>query len=746
MTRKSSPPHTGHGSAIQRLLAQGNARHRVGDLLGAEALYRQALSLDANQPDTLHLLGVIALQKHHLTDAVSLLRRAVSISPQPAYQLNLGLALQANSQNKLALPYFKKVLREMPTPPPEAFIGLARCHIGMNQPQQAVATLAQGAKIYAQHLPLRQAQADILKELGQLDAAMQCYRDLLEQFPGQRSVLLKLANLLAVRTDFSAALPLYQQLLTAHPEDPEAHYNLGTALNTLGKTDQAIKHLRTAVRLSPRSAPARNNLGSALADGQYLEEAASAFADAVQLAPEALEFRDNLINTRLKLADWQDVQTLRTHLIDPALTNNTVSLRPFALLGLPTRINPGEYQQLIRHHARRETQRVGLAGAVAFQHPAPQHKKRLKIAYLSSDFRIHATSHLIQGLFACHDRQRIEVIGYSTGVDDGSAERQRIARDCDAFYDLHGLPWQQLAERIHHDHIDILVDLNGFTAGDRFAALTLRPAPIQVSYLGFPGTLGSPCVDYLIADATVIPPGEEQFYDEAVVRMPHSYQVNDGQRPIGTPPTRMDCGLPEDATVFCCFCNTYKLEPMIFAVWMRILQQVPSSVLWLLGKNTTAQENLRSAASHHGIDPERLIFAPPIAHTDHLARHQLADLALDTHFYNGHTTTSDALWAGLPVITYPGQSFQSRVSLSLLKAVDMAELAVEDLDHYEQLAVHLATHPAQLDELKQRLISHRQHCPLFDTQGFARHLETAYHTMWQRYCNGAKATGFAVSP
>jgi len=741
-------PGTPASAEISRLLAQGNARHRAGDLHGAEALYRQALALDGRQPDTLHLLGIIAIQSHRPKDAVTLLRRAVSAAPdRPEYQLNLGLALRASGQAKPALACFRKVLKEMPSPPAEAHVGLAQSLLDLQQFPQAEACLQEALRRHPDRIILQQLLGDTLKRSGRLEQAEQHYRQILQQHPDHPPTLLNLANLLAARGRLQEALQHYQALLVGHPDDPELRYNLGTALNQAGKPREALPHLQFAASRRPDHAPTHNNLGSALADLQQLDDAVAAFEHAVRLDAAFLEARDNLVNSRLKLADWRDVPKLRQRLVEPALRAGPAQppLRPFAMLGLPVAISSAEQQRLIRAYAARETQRAGVASVQPYQHISPEPRPRLRVGYLSSDFRTHATAHLIQGLFARHDRRQLEVICYSTGVDDASSYRQRIMQDCDAFHDLHGLGWQTVAGRIHDDRIDILVDLNGFTAGDRFPALALRPAPIQVSYLGFPGTLGSDCMDYLIADASVVPPGEEHHYDESIVRMPHSYQVNDQDRPIADTPSRQDCGLPETAVVFCCFCNTYKLEPMIFGTWMRILQRVEGSVLWLLGKNASAERNLRAAAAAHDLDPARLVFAPPLPQAGHLARHRLADLALDTHFYNGHTTTSDALWAGLPVITHPGRSFASRVSLGLLRAVGLAELAVEDLAAYEELAVTLALDPPARAALRDRLAARRLSCPLFDTDRFARHLEQAYRIMWDRYCRGEPATGFDLS-
>lgn len=757
-SRAGSPDHQGRHDTPQRqspaldrqsivLLREGIQLHRLGQLHQAAAHYRKILERDPSQTDALLLLGSI-LVRHDPGQAVTLLHKAAAARPQsPDVHLNLGHALHATSELDAARRSFRRALQLKPGGFPEALMGLAGVCQSQGNLAEAEDYLRRALALQPDSPDLLQRLADTQKAMGRFGDARDSYQRALEIAPGHLAARLNLANLLAATGDASTALDHYHRALADHADVSDAHYNLGTLLSALNRNHEAVTHLQQAIRLNPNHALALNNLGGVLLNLQQLSEAEEALNKALALKPDFLDARDNLIATRMKLADWQDLSTLREALLEPALQDiEPQVLRPFAMLGLPTPVSPAEQQKLIRAYAQRETHRLQTAEQRPFQHATQPPRKHLRIAYLSSDFRNHATSHLIQGLFSHHDRQHLQVICYSTGMDDHSSQRHRIATTVDAFHDLQGSSWSEVAERIHGDGIDILVDLNGFTTGDRFPALTLRPAPIQVSYLGFPGTLGSHCVDYLIADAVVIPPGEEQFYDESVVRMPYSYQVNDRDRPIGETPTRRDCGLPENATVFSCFCNTYKLEPMIFAVWMRILHRVSGSVLWLLGKNPTAEKHLRTSAATQGIDPGRLIFAQPVPHAEHLARHRLADLALDTHYYNGHTTTSDALWAGLPVITLPGGTFASRVSLSLLKAVGLEELAVADATAFEDLAVHLASHSQALADLKSRLAAHRLDAPLFDTARFARDLERAFAIMWDRHSRGEAPRGFDLSP
>jgi predicted O-linked N-acetylglucosamine transferase (SPINDLY family) len=372
-------------------------------------------------------------------------------------------------------------------------------------------------------------------------------------------------------------------------------------------------------------------------------------------------------------------------------------------------------------------------------------RERVRLAYLSADFHDHATAYLVAELFERHDRARFEVTGFSYGPDDQSAMRARLKAGLDRFVDVRGRSDREVAELMRAEGIDIAVDLKGFTGNNRAGIFAWRGAPLQAAYLGFPATMGASFIDYIIADQVVIPPGLEGAYAEKVVRLPDSYQVNDRQRRIAErTPSRAAAGLPEQGFVFCSFNNNYKIRPATFDVWMRLLRQVEGSVLWLLQDNAAAVENLRRHAEARGVAADRLVFAPRLGLDAHLARHRLADLFLDTFPVNAHTTASDALWAGLPVLTCAGATYAGRVAGSLLHAVGLPELITHSLGDYEALALRLAREPALLASFRQRLVRDRQTCALFDTTRFTRHLEAAYTAMWERQQGGEPPESFAV--
>jgi predicted O-linked N-acetylglucosamine transferase (SPINDLY family) len=351
------------------------------------------------------------------------------------------------------------------------------------------------------------------------------------------------------------------------------------------------------------------------------------------------------------------------------------------------------------------------------------------------------------GLYEAHDRERFEVVGVDNGGPNASDMRKRLDAAFDDVIDISKLPDREAAERIQAAQIDILVDLNGYFGAPRIGVFARRPAPLQVNYLGFPGTLGVPYVDYIIADNIVIPEGERCFYDEQVVWLPNSYQANDRKRPIAdNVPSRPTLGLPEDGFVFCSFNQSYKLTPQTFASWMRILKAKHGSVLWLLYGNAPFAENLSIAAEGHGVARDRIVFAPPIPADHHLARLKHADLFLDTLPCNAHTTASDALWAGLPLLTCRGSAFSGRVAASLLNAICLPELVADDLEGYEALAIRMATDSSFHQSIRQKLALNRLNTPLFDTDRFRRNIEAAYIQMWEIAERGEPPCGFTVSP
>lgn len=575
-------------------------------------------------------------------------------------------------------------------------------------------------------------------ELGNLllqsapQEALASYRLALKYAPGHPQVLLQMGNACSAMGKFQEATAYFRQSLQTDATNMAAHFNLGNALRELGQPEQAAAAYRAALQLAPNDADAHNNLGNVLREMGRLDEAIACYRTALRLNPKLHHARMHLLHQRQHVCDWQDMETDIAEIRRIVREEPDAQISPFAFLALPGTTAEEQRRCAENWAANRYAGLMADAKRIGFSFSMAD-KSRLKIGYLSGDFRLHPLAFLASELFELHDRSRFEVYAYSYGADDRSPARQRLEKAFDCFRDVRAMSLHEAAQQIHDDGIDILVDLTGFTQTSRTGILALRPAPIQVNWLGYPGTMGAPFADYLLSDQFITPPDQARHYSETLAFLPDTYQPNDRLRPMGSAPTRAECGLPDSGFVFCCFNQSFKFSPHLFDIWMRIIRKTPSSVLWLLDCNRWAKANLLREAAARGIDPERLVFAPRVSIEQHLARQQLADLFLDTLPYNAHTTASDALWVGLPVLTCAGNTFAARVAGSLLHAAGVPELVTTSLEEYEKLALQLATTSGTLPAIRERLAGTRDSMPLFDTSRFARNLEQCYATMWHQW-------------
>jgi protein O-GlcNAc transferase len=549
--------------------------------------------------------------------------------------------------------------------------------------------------------------------LGDLARAEQVLRREAQAYPESANAHNTLGVVLIQQGRTSEALTAFRAALRADPAHAEASNNLGNALHALARDEEALPYLQRALNSQPQLADAHMNLGLVLHALQRYDEAVAAFNRVLELAPRTPYALGAAVWSKLFACDWRDlgaqIAALRAQVRE-------VPAAPFTLIAVSD--DPAEQRQAAELHLRQ-------SGAPAPLPPARYAHSRIRIAYLSADFHQHATAQLMARLFELHDRSRFEVIGVSYGGDDGSAMRQRLTRAFDRFVDARDMRDADVARTLRQLEVDIAVDLKGHTAYSRLSILASRPAPVQATYLGYPGTSAAPYIDYVLADRIVLPPEHQQFYSEKVIYLPHSYQVNDATVEMApTAPTRAELGLPENAFVYCCFNNIFKLLPPMFDLWMRILAARPQSVLWLLEPLPGAKRNLAAAARARGIDASRLLFAPRAPLAEHLARQRRADLFLDTLPYNAHTTASDALRAGLPVLTCLGSTFAGRVAASLLHAVGLPELVAPDLAEYERMALELPT-----EALKEKLARNLPGCALFDSERACRAIEAAYEEM-----------------
>jgi predicted O-linked N-acetylglucosamine transferase (SPINDLY family) len=533
------------------------------------------------------------------------------------------------------------------------------------------------------------------------------------------------------RGDLAAAERELRAAIAADAGFAPAYGNLGMVVWDQRRLDEGLAILRKGVEVDPEHVGVRLNLANALTVGNLHGEAIHHFAEVLQRRPAHPQATANLLKPLLDTCRWDDAERIVGTLIGRwrAAPSSDVldAMTPFTslLVDVPQAMR----LDLARRYAERVAERAAALRPV--RRPPRSAGGRLRIGYASADFHEHATMHLMAGVFEAHDRERFEIHAYSWGIDDGSDSRTRVRAAIEHFHDVRALSHEAIAQRIADDGIDVLVDLKGYTGESRPEVMALRPAPMQVNWLGYPGTMAAPFIDWLIADGVIVPPGEEAGYGERIARLPHCYQPNDRAQAIDPHvPARAECGLPEKGFVFASFNKHYKIERETFATWMRILAAVPDAVLWLLGGH--GEKALRRAAADAGVDPTRVVFAAKAPKPRHLARHALADLFLDTRTCNAHTTASDALWAGLPLLAWPGDAFAGRVAASLLHAIGLPELVMSDGAAYERTAISLAHDPARLAALRAKLAANRLTTPLFDTARYTRDLEAAYENMASR--------------
>jgi len=607
--------------------------------------------------------------------------------------------------------------------------------------------LAEGERAIARAVEINPAFAaahfsrgHVLAELGRPQDAVASYDRVLALRPNHADAAFRRANLLRGLNRLPEALAGFDRTVALRPGHAEAWNNRGVVLKALGRLGEAIASYGRAVAARPGFAEAHGNLGLAHADANRHDLAAADFERMLAIDPTAAYAAGALAHARMYCCDWRHFEADARRLAED-VRGGRPAAHPFPFLALS---DSAEDQLACARTWARD--KCPPAAAPLWQGRRYRHRK-IRVAYLSADFHGHATAYLAAGLFERHDRARFETTAISFGPDERDATRARLTAAFGRFIDVRAMDDLAVARLIREMEVDIAVDLKGFTKDARSRILGHRPAPVQVSYLGFPGTMGTESIDYVLADRTVIPDAHIRFYAERVVRLPGCYQANDDKRRIGEhAPTRVEAGLPERGFVFCSFNSSYKITPPVFDVWMRLLAQTPGSVLWLLRGNAACEANLRREAEARGIAPARLVFAPRLAAEDHLARHRLADLFLDTLPCNAHTTASDALWAGLPIVTCLGNAFAGRVAASLLFAAELPELAAASLEEYEVLAAKLASDGELLAATRAKLWRGRETCALFDTDRFRRGIESAYEAMRERAERGEKPQSFDVAP
>jgi protein O-GlcNAc transferase len=716
-------------------LQQAIFSHQSGWFIDAAKLYGEVLSVWPTSFDALHLLGVLEAQNGNMVEAERLVGAALKAGPANAEAFsNYARILRTLGRRDDALVWLERALEINP----RLVIALANrgaLSREMGRPREALAYAERALAISPQFRDAKLNRGNALLELGRAEDALAAFEVMAAENPADIDARLGRAHALNSLCRWQDALAEIDRIIAVEPRNPLALNSRGVLLRALDREQEAYEAFNAAIIADPNLAQTYATRGSLLLKLKRYEQAAADFVSALRLDPESQFALGNVIHCRMMVCQWEDFQKSSSALHKEVGAGKPVTPM-FYLLSLSAS------EEEISAYAR------SLANGQSFPAPTVWHRKheRIRVAYLSADFHNHPTSFLTAGLYEQHDRDAFEIFGVSLSKPHSVPMVDRLQSTFDDFIDVHALSDTDAVTALRKLEVDIAVDLMGHTANSRMGIFARHCAPIKVSWLGYPGTLGTDYMDYILADRIVIPERDQVHYSERVVYLPDTFHVTDDRRPIVKSRDRGECGLPEGTTVFCSFNNSYKINPTMFDVWMRVLGQVPDSILWLLESGPSAVGNLRAEASRRGVDPSRLMFSGRAEYEDYLANYTAADLFLDTLPFNGGATVSDALWAGLPVLACVGSTFVGRMAASLLTAAGLSELITPSLQEYEALAVSLGRDQGRLRQLRATLTDRRSRSALFDTHRFARHLESAYVTMWERHLRGEPAASFAVPP
>ena len=748
---------------LHLMLQQAIQAFQGGNLDSADLILTRVLQVDSKNLPALHILGLIKAAQSNYKEAADYLTRAAQIHPADAsIQYNLAKALADSGNDKKALDHHKKAVALAPNNP-EAWLnyGKTASNLGRYQdalvcydnalnlkPDYADASLNKGAALkelmrYEEAIALAEQALSInpnlaeawsnkgvsLKALERYDEAIAHYDKAISLKPDYHDAWNNKGMSLHELKRYDEAITHYDKALSLKPEYAEGWSNKGITLAELKRYDEAITHYDKALSLEPEYADGWLNKGLMLQELKHYDKAISHYEKALSLKPHIDWLLGDLLHTKMKICSWSGLADTIDSLSMKLMANEKV-IQPLSLLAL------SDYAQIQKGSSEIYVKSRHPSNPVLGYIPKYPQNRKIRIGYFSADFKNHPVALLLAQLFEIHDRDRFEIYAFSL-VQASDAMRGRLVRAFDHFVNVETQSDMQIAELSRDLSIDIAIDLTGHTKDSRTGIFSYRAAPIQVNWLGYPGTMGADYIDYIIADKTIIPESHRVFYTEKIAYLPHTYMVDDSKRVASLRAfTKEECGLPENKFIFCCFNNDYKFNPQMLDCWSRILKSTEDSILWISENNELFKANIKIEFQNREIDPKRIFFAKRLeSMTDHLARYALADVFLDTHPYNAHTTAVDSLKAGIPVITLIGESFASRVAASLLSAIELPELIANTQEGYEALAIELANNPDKLSEIKKRLAENRLIAPLFDTPLFTKNLEDAYIKMQERYTN-----------
>ena len=708
----------------------GITLQELNQLTDAMKCYKHAIEINSDFAEAHNNLGNILKELGEIESSVKCFKNAITIRANFAEaHNNLGNALNDLNQFDKAIKSYENAIEIKPNFA-EAYNNLGNSLRVVGQSDRAIKSYNSAIENKLNFVEAHNNLGILLKELGQIEAAIKSFEKVINLKPDFAEAYNNLGLAHTILGQTVEAYACYNKALEINPNYAYAHNNLGSALGVLGKKEASLKSYERAVALKPDYAEAYNNLGNVLRNIKRRDEALVCYERANSLKPDVNYLFGALMNTKMHLCIWNNFENnLKT--LQKKINNSDKAIGPFALMGMID--DPGLQKKAAEIFANDLFPKNKLLSDIKIY---SKHSK-IRIGYFSADYKVHPTSFLSAELYETHDRSQFEVHAFSFGRDTKDEMNLRIKAGVDHFHNILSMSDEDVVRLSRSLEIDIAVDLGGYTANSRTKVFAMSVAPIQVNYLGYPGSMQAEFMDYIVADHTVIAKEQKHNFSEKIVYMPNSYQVNvSNQNTANNKLLRQELGLPDSGFIFCCFNNAYKITPTIFYGWMRILKAVKGSVLWLLVNNDSAIENLKKEAEQLGVNRNRLVFAPHIPIEEHLNRIKYADLFLDTHPYNAHTTTSDALRMELPVLTCIGKSFASRVAASLLNAVNVPELITTSQKDYEELAIKLATDSERFKIIKNKLRKNIPSAPLYDTPLFTKHLESAFRVMHDRYQQG----------
>jgi len=703
----------------------------LGHLDVAVKNFKQAIMIESRYADAYYNLAITLKELGQLNDAVKSYEKLLTLNPNFAEaHNNLGNALKDLKHLDDAVISYKKAITINPNFA-EAHNNLGNALKDLKHLDDAVISYKKAITINPNFAEAHYNKGIVLKKLRKLDDAVKSFNKAITLKPGFAEAHNNLGSSFYGLGQFSEAIECFDRVFAINTNSAEAHNNLGNVLTDLNKTNEAIKCYEKSIEIKPDYAEAYANLGAIFRSRKILEKALECFEHANAIQPEIDFIFGDIVSTKMKLCKWNDLSTILKEL-KSGINSNQKVISPFSLLGLID--DPELHRKTSKLFANYYyPQNYVLSKIKRYS----KHKK-IRIGYFSADFRVHAVATLTAELYETHDRNQFEIHAFSFGPDTKDEMNLRIKAGVDHFHDVYAMSHKEIAELSRSFEIDIAIDLGGYTAKARTGIFAMSAAPIQVSYIGYLGTMGASYYDYLVADLIMIPEKNQKYYSEKIAYLPN-FQVNDSKEPLPEITfTRQDLGLPEEGFVYCCFNNTYKITPDTFDSWARILSNAKGSVLMIYADNKSVKENLTKEIILRGVDPKRLIFGDRLARPEYLARYRVADLFLDTRPYNAGTTASDALRMGLPILTLKGNSYPSRMAASIVNAVNMPELITTSFEEYESLAIELAANPEKLKVIKDKLLSNLSTAPLYDTPLFTKNLEFAYNEMYDRYQQGLK--------